>query len=100
MVILYLFGQTIGMGDTERVAGEVGGDAVLATFGMALKNARLSAGLTQEALSDLSGLDRTYVSGAERGLRNPTLATLNRLASALNLTVSELLSPAGQSWPR
>jgi len=85
------------MSDTKRVEGGGEGDAVLAAFGAALKSARLSAGLTQEALSDLTGLDRTYVSGAERGLRNPTLATLNRLASALGLTVSELLNPTGHS---
>lgn len=63
----------------------------LTTFGAALRAARRSAGLTQEELAELSGLDRTYVSGAERGIRNPTLATLDRLAGALGLSVPELL---------
>ncbi len=37
-----------------------------------------------------AGLDRTYVSGIERGLRNPTLLVLLRLAQALEVSVTEL----------
>jgi transcriptional regulator with XRE-family HTH domain len=48
-------------------------------------------GLSQEALGLMSGLDRTYVSGIERGVRNPTLRIIWRLAEALSTTPSALL---------
>lgn len=64
--------------------------SVLTSFGKALRRARLQAGLTQEGLAEVSGLDRTYVSGAERGIRNPSLVTLARLSDALDIRLSEL----------
>lgn len=64
----------------------------LTQFGSALRAARIEAGITQEALAERSGLDRTYVSGAERGTRNPTLVTLVRLCEALGISPAELLA--------
>ena len=64
---------------------------VLTGFGLALREARVGAGLSQEALAVKSGLDRTYVSGAERGVRNPTLITLARLSAALGVNPGELV---------
>jgi transcriptional regulator with XRE-family HTH domain len=66
--------------------------SVLTGFGKALRQARVQAGLTQEALAEVSGLDRTYVSGAERGIRNPSLVTLARLSQAMGLRLSDLLA--------
>jgi transcriptional regulator with XRE-family HTH domain len=66
--------------------------SVLTGFGKALRQARVQAGLTQEALAEASHLDRTYVSGAERGVRNPSLKTLARLSEALGLHLSDLLA--------
>ncbi len=60
-------------------------------FGLAIREARSQAGLSQERLSELAGLDRTYVSGVERGTRNPTLDSMSRLAAALNVRLSELI---------
>lgn len=57
-----------------------------------VKNYREKLGISQEALAELSGLHRTYISGIERGVRNPTLAVLAVLAKALNISVSTLLS--------
>ena len=57
-----------------------------------VKNYRDKLGISQEALAALSGLHRTYISGIERGARNPTLAVLAILAKALNVSVSTLLS--------
>lgn len=51
-------------------------------------------GLSQEALGDAAGLDRTYVSGLERATRNPTLATMERLADALGVRLSKLVAEA------
>jgi transcriptional regulator with XRE-family HTH domain len=45
--------------------------------------------LSQESLAVDAGVDRTYVSRLERGLENPTVAILDRLASALNAEISE-----------
>ena len=47
-------------------------------------------GLSQERLALEAGLDRTYVSGIERGERNPSLGNLFKLVDALGLKVSEL----------
>ncbi|MEJ0058470.1 MAG: helix-turn-helix transcriptional regulator [Terricaulis sp.] len=47
--------------------------------------------LSQESLADEAGLHRTYVSGVERQVRNPTIEVLDRLAKALKVTASRLL---------
>lgn len=63
------------------------------TVGRTVRQARQRAGLSQEALADKAGIDRTYVSGVERGLRNPTVTILARLAAALGIEVADLLRP-------
>ena len=58
------------------------------------KNIRLRRSklcLSQEALADAAKLDRTYISGIERGLRNPTISVLAQIADALRVEVFELL---------
>ena len=52
---------------------------------------RGDAGLTQEQLAERSGLSQQYISGLERGKRNPTIVTLYELASALGVSHVELL---------
>ena len=64
---------------------------LLKAVGKLLKKHRLSLQLSQEALGELAGLDRTYISGVERGMRNPSLTALSSLANALNITTAELL---------
>lgn len=61
-------------------------------FGIAVRNARKAAGLTQEGLADRSGLDRSYIGGVERGQRNPTLSVIERIAAGLGISVAELFS--------
>ncbi len=53
-------------------------------FGRRLKNIRQQKGISQESLAMSAGLDRTYVSGCERGLRNIGLENIYKLAIALN----------------
>ena len=53
---------------------------------------REELGISQEDLAELSGLHRTYISGVERGVRNPTIAVVAVLAKALKISVSTLLS--------
>ncbi|ELV3390278.1 helix-turn-helix transcriptional regulator [Enterobacter hormaechei] len=64
--------------------------SIQAQFGAHLKKLRLQSGLSQEAFADKCGLDRTYVSGIERGVRNPTLEVINVLAKGLGISISEL----------
>ena len=69
----------------------------LKAFGKAVREARLELGLSQEALGFRCGLDRTYVSGIERGVRNPTIWIVRRLAMGLETSASQLLRMAEQS---
>jgi transcriptional regulator with XRE-family HTH domain len=54
---------------------------------------RRELGWTQEHLAERSGLSQQYISGLERGQRNPTLVTLYELATALHTSPVELISP-------
>jgi len=63
-------------------------------FGLAVRAARRERGWAQERLSAAADLDRTYVSGLERGQRNPTLTTQERIAVALGCRLSELIRAA------
>ncbi len=47
--------------------------------------------ISQEELGFKANLDRTYISGIERGVRNPSLTALVSLAGGLGMTVSQLL---------
>jgi transcriptional regulator with XRE-family HTH domain len=59
-------------------------------------------GLSQEALAVDAGIDRTYVSRLERGLENPSVAVLEKLAIALEASIPDLfVVPAkGEAKPR
>lgn len=59
-------------------------------LGDRLRELRLHRGLSQEELAHIADLDRTYVSGVERGQRNVGLDNVYKLASALSVEVSDL----------
>ncbi len=59
-------------------------------FGQRVKTLRLQAGLSQEAFADKCGLDRTYISGIERGVRNPTLEVIGVIADGLGIELAVL----------
>ena len=63
-------------------------------LGRAVRTFRQDLGLSQEELADRSGMHRTYVGGIERGERNLSYANMLRLAGALGLPASQLLSRA------
>ena len=65
-------------------------DSVLAAHWQNVRQTRETKQLTQEKLAEFSGLDPTYISGIERGLRNPGIKNVARIAKALGLTTSEL----------
>ena len=62
----------------------------LTCFGQNVRRLRSVSGFTQERLADRADLDPTYISGIERGVRNPTLVIIVRLAKALGVPLSEL----------
>jgi transcriptional regulator with XRE-family HTH domain len=57
-----------------------------------IRLARQAARLSQEDLADRSGIDRTYVSGIEREVRNPTIGVVAKFAAALDTTTANLLT--------
>ena len=63
---------------------------------MAIKTERCVLGISQEELAERAGLHRTYVSDVERGARNPSIASIEKLAQALKLSVSSLFQRAGE----
>jgi len=65
---------------------------IVDTLGFNVKVLRKEKRLSQEELSEVCGLHRTYIGSVERGERNVTLSTLEMLAAALGVTVIDLLS--------
>ena len=64
---------------------------VLLALGRNIRALREKRNLTQEALSEKASLDPTYISGIERGLRNPGIKNVARLAAALGVTTTKLV---------
>jgi transcriptional regulator with XRE-family HTH domain len=63
-------------------------------FGAAVRQHRTLIRLSQEELAGRAGLDRTYVSGIERGRRNPSLRILQQVAEALGADLDVLFATA------
>ncbi|MHB1058067.1 MAG: helix-turn-helix transcriptional regulator [Rhodanobacter sp.] len=64
--------------------------------GSAFRKLRERAGISQEELAYRAGLDRTYVSGIERGRRNPSLKSMQRVADQLGMSLDEIFVVARQ----
>ncbi|MFZ5365659.1 MAG: helix-turn-helix domain-containing protein [Patescibacteria group bacterium] len=60
-------------------------------FGKKLREARLKKKLSQGDVAKILGVHRTYISGLERGRRNPSLLTVQKIAKALGVPVENLL---------
>lgn len=65
-------------------------EPLLASLGQKVRQEREKRQLTQEKLAEFSSLDPTYISGIERGLRNPGFKNVAKIAKALGLTTSQL----------
>lgn len=63
---------------------------VRVTFGERVRQLRQDRGLSQEAFAHACRLDRTYISGIERGRRNPSLQSIARIARNLGVSLSKL----------
>ncbi|MCF8024605.1 MAG: helix-turn-helix domain-containing protein [Desulfobacteraceae bacterium] len=63
-----------------------------AAFGHVLRYFRISSRLSQERLAQESGLDRSYISLLERGIKQPSLTTIIQIAQTLDLSPRELMA--------
>jgi len=64
-------------------------------IGQRIRNYRTTAGLSQEKLAELSGCHPTYIGQLERGEKNATLESIEKIASALNVSLSKLFEHLG-----
>lgn len=65
--------------------------SVLKKFGLRVRQLRETRGWSQEDFAEKADLHRTYVSGIERGTRNPTLTVLERIAGGFGMPIDQLL---------
>lgn len=65
-------------------------------FGKKIRELRESKKWSQEDFADASNLHRTYISGIERGVRNPTLTVIWQIADALEVSPSEFFKEKAQ----
>lgn len=61
-------------------------------FGEVLRSFRTARDISQEELAFRAGVDRTFISRLERGIRQPTITTLIGLAAAMEITAGELVA--------
>ena len=64
-------------------------------IGQRIRNYRTIAGLSQEKLAELSGCHPTYIGQLERGEKNATIESIEKIASALNVSLSKLFEQLG-----
>lgn len=69
-------------------------EAIIRRFGHALRRRRVAAGLSQEALARTAKVHPTYISLLERGLRDPGLTSIQKVAKALKTSASSLVGEA------
>ena len=65
---------------------------LITTFAANLRKLREAKGYSQEELANRAGLDRTYVSGCERGVRNPSLISVEKFANALTAPAKDFFN--------
>lgn len=70
-------------------------DGRLRKLGLAIRSARLELGLSQEALADAAGIDRSHMGKIERGERNVSVLNVARVSEALNVSIASLMASAG-----
>jgi transcriptional regulator with XRE-family HTH domain len=69
-------------------------DGKLRKLGEAIRAFRLERGLSQEALADAAGIDRSHMGKIERGERNVSVLNVARVADALDITIAALMASA------
>jgi transcriptional regulator with XRE-family HTH domain len=71
----------------------------LKQVGLNVRRLRTARALSQEALALDAGIAINYLSGIERGARNPTVLVLDRLAAALRVSLADLVAPSTRDAP-
>lgn len=79
----------------RRVSGKSAADGMLRQLGQEMRRLRRERQLSQEALADAAGIDRSHMGKIERGERNVSVLNVARIADALGVRPSDLLSGAG-----
>jgi len=74
-----------GMSDVAKIIGQ------------RIRNYRTQKGLSQEKLAELAGCHPTYIGQLERGEKNATLESVEKIASAMDISLSELFDKLGKS---
>lgn len=69
-------------------------DPVLTALGDAIRRSRRARGISQEDLAHISAVDRSYMSSIERGVQNPGVISMVRIARAMDMTLTELMAEA------
>lgn len=64
-------------------------------IGQRIRNYRTQQGLSQEKLAEMAGCHPTYIGQLERGEKNATLESIEKIASALNISLSQLFEKLG-----
>ena len=64
-------------------------------IGQRIRNYRISQGLSQEKLAELSGCHPTYIGQLERGEKNATIESIEKISVALNIPLSKLFEKLG-----
>jgi len=77
-----------------RISANLDKDGNLVKLGAAVRARRLEQALSQEALADASGIDRSHMGKIERGERNVTFLNILRIATAMRCKPSDLLVDA------
>lgn len=67
---------------------------IIKSFGEAVQELRIERGLSQEDLASQIGMQRTYISDVERGIRNTSISNAKRIAKALEIPLSKLIEVA------
>jgi len=75
------------------------GSSVIERFGASVRSLRFRLGISQEELAERADMHRTYIAGIERGARNLTLKSIDRLAKALEVSTATL-SPTATTSPQ
>lgn len=78
-----------------KVADRSDHERVLGKLGDAIRTRRQQLGLSQEALADAAGINRTHMGEVERGKRNISLMGVVKIAAAMDVKASEILAAAG-----
>jgi len=85
----------MGLGSGKNVKEQKTRDSEFRSgLGEAIRHERSALGISQDELARRSGLHRTYVSDLERGARNPSIGSIQKIALALQVPVAKLFENA------